>query len=108
MPLYGVRTTAKREEVTCKKIAEQGEGQGVYATIAPKRMRGYVMVESENQSVVERVVSKIPNANKLVEGEASIREIEEFLEPSSDVEGVNENDIVRVTGGALQRQKSQS
>lgn len=105
MGIYVVKTTAGREETVANMITERGYDE-IHASLTPDKMRGYMFVESDSKGVVERAIDDIPNAQKMIEDETSMSEIEHFLEPASDVQDLKEDAVVRVTGGPFQGEKA--
>lgn len=105
MGIYVVKTTAGREETVANMITERGYDE-IHASLTPDKMRGYIFVESDSKGVVERAIDNIPNAQKMIEDETSMSEIEHFLEPASDVQDLKEDAVVRVTGGPFQGEKA--
>lgn len=105
MPYYSVKTTASYEVPVAEMITDKSEN--VYAGLVAKGMRGYIILEAENPNVIERVLSEVPNAIKLLEGEASSTEVMDFLEPASDTENIAEGDIVEVKEGPYSGEKAQ-
>lgn len=98
MSLFAVKTTANREATVGNMIIERDLDE-IYAALVPEQMTSYLIVEAESLSVVERVAEDVPHAIKVLEQKSSMSEIENFLDPISDVEGITEGDVVRLTGG---------
>lgn len=105
MPLFAVQTTASYEQTSAEMITERGE-EGIHAALAPESMTSYLIVEADSRGLVDRVLDEIPNTRKVIEGEISMAEVEDFLEPRSDVKGVTEDAVVRLTGGPFQGEKA--
>lgn len=105
MGLYAVKTTASHEETVAGMLTNRGAGE-IYAALAPDQMTAYVVVEAESRGVVKRTIKEIPHAQKVLEGETSMKEVEGFLEPASDVEGLEEGAVVRLTDGPFQGDKA--
>lgn len=111
MPLFAVQTKKSSEETVVEMILNQ-EFDDIYAAIAPENMVSYVIVEADTGPVVELAIEEIPNARKVVKQgdmfkETRMSEVEQFLEPSSDVEGVSEGDFVEITAGPYQGEKAE-
>lgn len=105
MPYYSVKTTASHEQTVVDMILNKANDE-VVAGLAPENMRGYVLLESTNPSEIERVIEEVPHAQKLLRGEASEKEVLDFLSPTSDVENVAEGDLVEMTDGPYQGEKA--
>ncbi|MFB6106133.1 MAG: transcription elongation factor Spt5 [Halobacteriaceae archaeon] len=106
MPMFAVKTTASQEQTVAEMIANREEPE-IHAVLAPESLVSYVMVESEDSAVLERVLDDIPHARSIVPGESSIGEVEHFLSPKPDVEGIAEGDIVELIAGPFKGEKAQ-
>ncbi|WP_255193154.1 transcription elongation factor Spt5 [Natronobeatus ordinarius] len=106
MSIYAVKTTASQEQTVADMIINREEPE-VHAALAPDSLTSYVMVEAENNAVLERVLEEIPHARSIVPGESSITEVEHFLSPKPDVEGIAEGDIVELIAGPFKGEKAQ-
>ena len=106
MPIYAVKTTASQERTVADMILNREEPE-VHAAIAPDQLTSYVMVEADNTAVLERVLEEIPHARSIVPGESDLSEVEHFLSPTPDVEGITEGDIVELIAGPFKGEKAQ-
>ncbi|MFB6148856.1 MAG: transcription elongation factor Spt5 [Halobacteriales archaeon] len=106
MGMYAVKTTASQEQTVADMIASREEPE-IHAVLAPDSLTSYVMVESDGTAVIERVLDEIPHARGLVPGESGIAEVEHFLSPKPDVEGIAEGDIVELIAGPFKGEKAQ-
>ncbi|MGM0398380.1 MAG: transcription elongation factor Spt5 [Halobacteriota archaeon] len=106
MPIYAVKTTASQEQTVASMIANREEDE-VHAVLAPESLTSYVMVEADGTAVLDRVLEDIPHARSVVPGESGIGEVEHFLSPKPDVEGIAEGDIVELIAGPFKGEKAQ-
>ncbi len=106
MGIYAVKTTASQERTVAEMIVNREEPE-VHAALAPDSLTSYVMVEADNNAVLERVLEEIPHARSIVPGESTIAEVEHFLSPKPDVEGIAEGDIVELIAGPFKGEKAQ-
>ncbi len=106
MGIFAVKTTASQEQTVADMIINREE-QEVHAALAPDSLTSYVMVEADNNAVLERVLEDIPHARSIVPGESDISEVEHFLSPKPDVEGIAEGDIVELIAGPFKGEKAQ-
>ncbi|EMA42954.1 transcription elongation factor Spt5 [Halobiforma nitratireducens] len=106
MGIYAVKTTASQERTVAEMIINREEPE-IHAALAPDSLTSYVMVESEGNAVLERVLEDIPHARSIVPGESDISEVEHFLSPKPDVEGIAEGDIVELIAGPFKGEKAQ-
>jgi len=106
MGIYAVKTTASQEQTVADMIIAREEPK-VHAALAPDSVTSYVMVEADDNSVFDRILDEIPHANGVVQGESSMAEVEHFLSPKPDVEGIAEGDIVELIAGPFKGEKAQ-
>ena len=106
MSIFAVKTTASQEQTVASMIANREE-EKVHAVLAPESLTSYVMVEAEDTGVLERVLEDIPHARSIVPGESGVSEVEHFLSPKPDVEGIAEGDIVELIAGPFKGEKAQ-
>ena len=106
MGVFAVKTTASQEQTVADMIINREEAE-IHAVLAPDSLTSYVMVEADNNAVLERVMEEIPHARNIVPGESSIAEVEHFLSPKPDVEGIAEGDIVELIAGPFKGEKAQ-
>jgi transcriptional antiterminator NusG len=109
-PIFAVKTTASQERTVADMIANREEPE-IHAILAPESLTSYVMVEAESDAVITRVLEEIPHARGLVEsggavGTSSMAEVEHFLSPTPDVEGIAEGDIVELIAGPFKGEKA--
>ena len=106
MGIFAVKTTASQERTVADMIINREEPE-IHAALAPDSLTSYVMVEADDESVFERILDEIPHARGVVQGESSIMEVEHFLSPKPDVEGIAEGDIVELIAGPFKGEKAQ-
>ncbi len=106
MSMFAVKTTASQEQTVADMIMNREESE-IHAVLAPDSLTSYVMVEADNVAVIERVLEEVPHARSIVPGESTISEVEHFLSPKPDVEGIAEGDIVELIAGPFKGEKAQ-
>jgi transcription termination/antitermination protein NusG len=106
MGIYAVKTTASQERTVADMIINREEPE-IHAALAPDSLTSYVMVESDGDAVLNRVLEDIPHARSIVPGRSDISEVEHFLSPKPDVEGIAEGDIVELIAGPFKGEKAQ-
>jgi len=106
MPIYAVKTTASQERTVADMIMNR-EMEDIHAALAPDSLTSYVMVEADDSGIIERVLEDIPHARGIIPGESDISEVEHFLSPTPDVEGIAESDIVELIAGPFKGEKAQ-
>ena len=111
MPIFAVKTTASQEQTVADMVANREEEQ-IHAVLAPDSLTSYVLVEADETGIITRVLDEIPHARGLVESggavqTSSMTEVEHFLSPTPDVEGIAEGDIVELIAGPFKGEKAQ-
>jgi len=111
MAIFHVKTTASQEQTVADMIINREEPT-LHAVLAPDSVTSYVMVEADDGAVFERILDEIPHANGMVQrdGEpapSGFSEVEHFLSPKPDVEGIAEGDIVELVAGPFKGEKAQ-
>jgi transcriptional antiterminator NusG len=106
MPMFAVKTTASQERTVADMIINREE-EDIHAALAPDSLTSYVMVEADSTGPIERAMEEIPHARSIVPGKSDLSEVEHFLSPKPDVEGIAESDIVELIAGPFKGEKAQ-
>jgi transcriptional antiterminator NusG len=104
--IFAVKTTASQERTVADMIMNREE-PSIHAALAPDSLTSYVMVEADDESVFERILDEIPHSRGVVPGQSGLSEVEHFLSPKPDVEGIAEGDIVELIAGPFKGEKAQ-
>ncbi|RMF88879.1 MAG: transcription elongation factor Spt5 [Methanobacteriota archaeon] len=98
---YAVRTTIGQEKNAATMIYSRlGKMDlGIQSILVTPELRGYIVIEADDATEIEKVLPGISHIRGIVEGNMEIGEIEKFLEPVSAVAKVNLGDIVEFTSG---------
>jgi transcriptional antiterminator NusG len=115
MPIFAVKTTASQERTVADMIANREE-EKIHAVLAPDSVTSYVMVEADDAGPITRALEEIPHARGIVGAgrgndddivpTSSMAEVEHFLSPTPDVEGIAEGDIVELIAGPFKGEKA--
>lgn len=105
MPLFSVKTKKGMEKKVVDMIIERDTDE-IHSALSPDKMNSYIIVEAENMGILERIIDEVPHAQKVLQGQMKMAEIEGFLEPTSDVENVTKGDIVEVIEGPYAGEKA--
>ncbi len=107
MSIYAVKTTASQERTVADMLITREEPE-IHAALAPDSLTSYVMVEADGTAAIDRALEDIPHARSLVSEQPSpFSEVEHFLSPKPDVEGIAEGDIVELIAGPFKGEKAQ-
>ena len=106
--LFGVRTTIGQEKVVAELL--QGKirltGSNVSAVAVIDTLRGYLMIEANDEAEVRKLIYKAPHVRGMVKGMMTLAEIQHFLEVKPMTSGIERGDIVELTSGAFKGEKA--
>lgn len=107
-PIFAVRTTIGQERNTAEMMESRVKSRDlpVSALLVPQEIRGYMFVEADGKSAVERAKSGVKHAKGIIDRRVPIKEIEELLEPKPTVSGIEQGDTVELTGGPFKGEKA--
>ena len=106
MPLYAVQTKKSYEQTAAEMIVNNDTSGDVYAALSPESMISYIIIEAKDKFAIEQTLADIPHARKVLPDETTMSEIEQFLVPTSDVEGISEGAVVELTDGPFKGDKA--
>lgn len=106
--IFAIRTTIGQEKNTAEMMESRINSRDlpVKAVLVPQEIRGYIFVEADGKSAVERARSGIKHAKGLIERKVPLKEIEELLEPKPTVGGMEKGDVVELTGGPFKGERA--
>lgn len=106
--IFAVRTTIGQERNTAEMMESRVKSRDlpVSALLVPQEIRGYMFVEADGKSAVERAKSGVKHAKGIIDRRVPIKEIEELLEPKPTVSGIEQGDTVELTGGPFKGEKA--
>jgi len=98
---FAVKTTANQERVVANlmDMAARKHKLNVYSILAPKELKGYIIVEAETPDDLLKAIRGLPHVKGVVKGEISFSEIEHFLTPKKAAEQIREGDKVEIVSG---------
>ncbi len=96
-----VKTTANQERIVANLMSAGVKKRKInlYSILAPKEIKGYVIVEAENNEDIVKAIKGVPHIKGLVKGEVSIAEIEHFLKPKKAAEQIREGYKFEIISG---------
>lgn len=106
--IFVIRTTIGQEKNTAEMMRSRigSRDLPIKAVLVPQEIRGYIFVEADGKSAVERARSGIKHTKGLIERRVPFKEIEELLEPKPTVRGMEKGDIVELTGGPFKGERA--
>ncbi len=105
--IFVVKTQVGQEENVANLFEKASKRTGkIYSILAPKELRGYIFVESEDIDVIKRIVRHMRYAREVLEKDVKLEEIEHFLFPPSAVANIEEGMIVELISGPFKGEKA--
>ncbi|MEM0350513.1 MAG: transcription elongation factor Spt5 [Archaeoglobaceae archaeon] len=107
MKYIAVKTTANQERVVANlvELTVKKYGLKVYSILAPKELKGYVILEAENVEDVVRAIRGLPHVKGVVKKEVKFEDIKHYLTPKKAVEQIKEGFLVEVVGGPFKGER---
>ncbi len=98
---FAVKTTANQERIVANLMAAgvKKRGARIYSILAPKELKGYIIVEAESNEDLVNAIKGVPHVKGLIKGELKFSEIEHFLKPKRAVEQIREGYKVEIISG---------
>jgi transcriptional antiterminator NusG len=69
-------------------------------------LKGYVLVETISQALLEQAIQGIPHARGVVKGKTDFAEIEHLLTPKPAIAGIEEGNVVELVAGPFKGEKA--
>lgn len=106
--VYAVRTTIGQERSTADMVTTRARNFNlpIKSVLVPQGVRGYIFVEAQGETAVERARAGIKHAKGVIRGEVPFREIEHLLVPRPAVSGMEIGDMVELTSGPFKGQRA--
>ncbi len=106
--IYAVRTTIGQERSTADMVTTRARNFNlpIKSVLVPQGVRGYIFVEAQGETAVERARVGIKHAKGVIRGEVPFKEIEHLLIPRPAVSGMEIGDMVELTSGPFKGQRA--
>ncbi|MCD6572681.1 MAG: transcription elongation factor Spt5 [Thermoplasmata archaeon] len=105
--IFIVKTQVGQEENVANMFEKAAKRSGkIAAILAPKELRGYIFVESEDINLIKTLIRHMKYARDVLEKDIKIEEIEHFLFPPSSVANIEEGMIVELVSGPFKGEKA--
>ncbi|RLI01615.1 transcription elongation factor Spt5 [Candidatus Bathyarchaeota archaeon] len=98
---FAIKTTANQEKLVASlvEMSVRKNNFKVYSILAPRELRGYVILEGDSIEEITKAVKGIPHVRGIVKGDVSFTEIEHFLIPKKAAEQIKEGYTVEIMSG---------
>ncbi len=98
---FAVKTTANQEKLVASlvEMSIRKNNLKIYSVLAPKELRGYIILEGDSIEEITKAVRGIPHVRGVVRGDVSFSEIEHFLIPRKAAEQIKEGYTVEIMSG---------
>jgi len=105
--IFVVKTQVGQEENVANMFEKASKRTGkIKAILAPKELRGYVFIESEDMDIIKRLIRHMRYARDVLSKDVKLEEIEHFLFPPSSVANIKEGMIVELVSGPFKGEKA--
>ena len=110
MPIYAYRVIAGQEKIVMEMLSKRvkAEKLPIYAVIHFEDMKGYMIVEAENEMAVRNAGMKIPHIKGVLDKPLSMEDLDPLMEaaaaPMSTM--VGKGDIVELISGPFKGEKA--
>jgi transcriptional antiterminator NusG len=107
MKFIAVKTTANQERIVASMIelAVKKHNLKVYSILAPKELKGYVVLEVEGIEDAIMAIRGLQHVRGIVKKEMSFADIQHYLTPKKAVEQIKEGYMVEVSAGPFKGEK---
>ncbi len=107
MRYVAIKTTANQERIVANlvELAVKKHGLKIYSILAPRELKGYVILEAENIEDAVKAIRGIPHVRGVVKKEVSFEDIKHYLAPKKAVEQIREGFLVEVVGGPFKGER---
>ena len=102
--LFATVVTTGQENIVAKMLIKKIEKEKlpIYAISVFEDLKGYIIIEAENENAVRKLIHNIPHVRRVLSKPLSINEISHLIESAKPpVMSLNKGDIVEVTAGAF-------
>lgn len=108
--IYTVRTTVGQEPLVVDILGNkiQKEGLAIYSISVIPGLRGYILVEADNELTVRRAITNTPHikGKGIVMGEIKIEELSQLLEAKPLMKSISEGDKAEIITGPFKGEKA--
>ena len=106
--IFTLRTMSGQEELVATILKNKAEELPIYSIIIIPNVKGYILIEVDNENTLKRAIFDIPYVKKgsLAIGRVSNKELESILKVESVMEKLKENMIVEIKNGYLKGERA--
>ncbi len=107
---YIVKTSANREalcaDLIVSKIKKEKMEDVIRSIIYVPEMKGYLFIESDDETYIRKAIFGIPNIKGVVRGKTvDISELEKFFEEKDISKELKKGDIIEITSGPFKGER---
>ncbi len=105
---FVVRVTSSQEKITADILENkvQKGGSGVYAIVLLEGMRGYLIVEAENELACRELVMNEPHVKGVLPTALSEEDLDKMLVTKKHAQEIGVNDVVEFLAGPFKGYKA--
>ena len=109
MPIFIYRVTAGQERVVMEMLARRAKAEDmkIYAIVYFEDLRGYMVVEAEDQVAARNAGMKIPHIKGVLDKPAALADLDSLLAAAKPVSmQVKKGDIVELISGPFKGERA--
>ena len=106
--IFTLRTMSGQEELVAAILKNKAEELPIYSIIIIPNVKGYILIEVDNENTLKRAIFDIPYIKKgsLSIGKVSKKELESILKVESVMEKLKENMVIEIKNGYLKGERA--
>jgi len=106
--IFVVKVVTNKEEQAIELISDRAEKLklGVMSVVHPHGLRGYVIIEAENNEAATQAVQNIPYVKGLIAKSINYGDIENMLQPVATAVNIEKGDVVEMLAEPFKREKA--
>jgi transcriptional antiterminator NusG len=106
--LYAYRITSGQEAIVADLLSEKIKKTSapVKSLVVSPRLKGYMMIECDNETDAKRVSSGVPHVKGMLKNTMQVSDIKELLESKPQEINFNKGDMVEVIAGPFKGEKA--
>ena len=106
--LFAYRVTAGQESIVADLLCEKARKNNapVNAIIVSPRLKGYLMVESHDETEAKKLVAGVPHVKVVLQKSIDIKEIRELLESKPVEVTLERGQMIEITSGPFKGEKA--
>ncbi len=105
---YAVKVVGGQEGTIVQLLTNRAKMNGlpIYSIIRSESMKGYIIIEADNQAVVSKLIADVKNVKSIVPGVLSTKDIEPLIKVKAEEITLQPDQVVEVINGPFKGMKA--